>query len=36
MRALGVCAQKKRMSDHHVNETFNRQGFKVDANNVSF
>ncbi len=28
--------RKKRMSDQRVNETFNRQGFKADANNVLF
>ncbi len=33
VRALGVAVlRKKRMSDHRVNETFNRQGFKADAN----
>ncbi len=29
-----MCSEKKRMSDHRVNETFNRQGFKADANNI--
>ncbi len=35
MRALHILrAQKKRTSEHRVNEMFNRQDFKADANNV--
>ncbi len=32
--ASGVRAQKKRASDQRVNKTFDRQGFKTQANNV--